>query len=48
MKKITCLLLMVMVVIPGFTKHLATLSDVLQPEKLIVKGDHFYILQKLI
>ncbi len=37
--------LIVMVVSPGFAKHLTTLNDVLQPEKLVVKGSHFYILQ---
>lgn len=37
--------LMVIVVIPGFAKHLTTLNDVLHPDKLIVKGSYFYILQ---
>ena len=46
MKKTLLPLLMVMVVVPGFAKHLATLRDVLQPETLVVKGDHFYIIRQ--
>jgi hypothetical protein len=46
MRKTLLPFLMVMVVIPGFAEHLATLSGVLQPEKLIVKGDYFYVLQE--
>ncbi len=34
-----------MVVIPGFAERLFILENVLQPEKLVVKGEHLYLLQ---
>jgi hypothetical protein len=46
MRKTLLALLIVILVLPGFSKTPTTLKDIYQPESLTVKGDFFYIVHK--